>query len=142
MNVRLSLQTLLCAWSIALAVPVGAVGMLADVTVYDRSTGATLPVYQHEGRYYVAGRPGNEYQVALRNTSGADLLAVLSVDGVDAVTADSDARFALLGASRVGEEALNRFYVLHCLAIPLFAGFLMAVHFWRVRKDGGISGPL
>ena len=22
------------------------------------------------------------------------------------------------------------------------AGILMAVHFWRVRKDGGISGPL
>jgi hypothetical protein len=32
--------------------------------------------------------------------------------------------------------------VLHCVAIPVVAGFLMAVHFWRVRKDGGISGPL
>ena len=42
----------------------------------------------------------------------------------------------------VGEEALNRFYVLHCVAIPLAAGFLMALHFWRIRKDGGISGPL
>jgi hypothetical protein len=28
------------------------------------------------------------------------------------------------------------------VAIPVVAGFLMAVHFWRVRKDGGISGPL
>ncbi|MGH7486129.1 MAG: cytochrome b N-terminal domain-containing protein, partial [bacterium] len=35
-----------------------------------------------------------------------------------------------------------RFYVLHCVVIPLAAGFLMAIHFWRVRKDGGISGPL
>ena len=26
--------------------------------------------------------------------------------------------------------------------ITLVAGILMAVHFWRVRKDGGISGPL
>ena len=42
----------------------------------------------------------------------------------------------------IGPITLLRFYVLHCLAIPLFAGFLMAVHFWRVRKDGGISGPL
>jgi hypothetical protein len=28
------------------------------------------------------------------------------------------------------------------VGIPLIAGILMAVHFWRVRKDGGISGPL
>jgi len=48
----------------------------------------------------------------------------------------------LLGADKVGEETLNRFYVLHCIAIPLAAGFLMALHFWRVRKDGGISTPL
>ena len=54
----------------------------------------------------------------------------------------SDSRFVLLGARSVGEEALNRFYVLHCVAIPLAAGFLMALHFWRIRKDGGISGPL
>jgi hypothetical protein len=32
--------------------------------------------------------------------------------------------------------------VLHCVAVPLIAGLLMAVHFWRVRKDGGISGPM
>ena len=25
--------------------------------------------------------------------------------------------------------------------IPLVASIFMAVHFWRVRKDGGISGP-
>jgi len=42
----------------------------------------------------------------------------------------------------VGAGALLRFYVLHCVAFPLVAGLLMAVHFWRVRKDGGISGPM
>ena len=26
--------------------------------------------------------------------------------------------------------------------IPLAAALLMAIHFWRIRKDGGISGPL
>lgn len=67
---------------------------------------------------------------------------LLTLDGVDMVASGSDARYALLGARTVGEEALNRFYVLHCLAIPLVASFLMAVHFWRVRKDGGVSGPL
>ena len=42
----------------------------------------------------------------------------------------------------VGEGALLRFYVLHCVGLPLGIAVLMAVHFWRVRKDGGISGPL
>jgi len=42
----------------------------------------------------------------------------------------------------VGPPAILRFYVLHCVGFPLIAAFLIAVHFWRVRKDGGISGPL
>jgi quinol-cytochrome oxidoreductase complex cytochrome b subunit len=67
---------------------------------------------------------------------------LLSLDGIDMITNASDARFGLLGARFVGEETLNRFYVLHCVAIPLGAALLMAIHFWRVRKDGGISGPL
>jgi hypothetical protein len=25
---------------------------------------------------------------------------------------------------------------------PLTAAIFLAVHFWRIRKDGGISGPL
>jgi quinol-cytochrome oxidoreductase complex cytochrome b subunit len=66
---------------------------------------------------------------------------LLTAGGVDMITSGSDARFALLGARAVGEDALIRFYVLHCVAIPLLAVVLIAVHFWRVRKDGGISGP-
>ena len=68
--------------------------------------------------------------------------ALLTIDGIDLITSSSDARFGLLGARQVGEIALNRFYVLHCVAIPLGAAVLSAIHFWRVRKDGGISGPL
>ena len=67
---------------------------------------------------------------------------LLTIDGIDMITNASDARFALLGARFVGEETLNRFYILHCIAIPLAASLLLAIHFWRVRKDGGISGPL
>jgi quinol-cytochrome oxidoreductase complex cytochrome b subunit len=70
------------------------------------------------------------------------LSQLLVVDGIPMITDISDARFGLLGARFVGEETLNRFYVLHCVAIPLAAAMLMAIHFWRVRKDGGISGPL
>ncbi|MBM4394071.1 MAG: cytochrome b N-terminal domain-containing protein [Deltaproteobacteria bacterium] len=55
---------------------------------------------------------------------------------------DSDLRYLLLGGTTVGQNALLRFYVLHCVALPLAAVVLMGVHFWRVRKDGGISRPL
>ena len=58
------------------------------------------------------------------------------------VDAGSDIRFALIGGKFVGGNALLRFYVWHCVGIPLVAGILMAIHCWRVRKDGGISGPL
>src|ERR1051326_6248051 len=55
---------------------------------------------------------------------------------------DQLAIWALIGGRSIGPSTLLRFYVLHCVAIPVAAGFLMAIHFWRVRKDGGISGPL
>lgn len=57
-------------------------------------------------------------------------------------TAYNDIRFALLGGSKVGSNALLRAYVWHCIGLPLIAVMFMVVHFWRVRKDGGISGPL
>ena len=55
---------------------------------------------------------------------------------------DNDIRFILLGGTQVGEPTLLRFYVGHCIFLPFIAATLMAVHFWRVRKDGGISGPI
>ena len=36
---------------------------------------------------------------------------------------------------------LLRFYVLHVALLPVIAAVLMGVHFWRIRKDGGLSGP-
>jgi quinol-cytochrome oxidoreductase complex cytochrome b subunit len=67
---------------------------------------------------------------------------LLNVGGFDLITSASDARFILLGGRFVGEATLNRFYILHCVAIPLVVAGLIAIHFWRVRKDGGISQPL
>ncbi|MBI3358774.1 MAG: cytochrome b N-terminal domain-containing protein [Nitrospirae bacterium] len=57
------------------------------------------------------------------------------------MTPANDVRFVLLGGTVVGQSALLRFYVLHCLGLPLVSAVLMAVHFWRIRKDG-FSGPL
>jgi quinol-cytochrome oxidoreductase complex cytochrome b subunit len=68
--------------------------------------------------------------------------AMLKLGDISLVHAGSDVRFALLGGRFVGAGALLRFYVLHCIAFPLVVALLLSVHFWRVRKDGGISGPL
>ena len=46
--------------------------------------------------------------------------------------------FLLLGGNLVNANALLRFYVLHCVILPLTATFLIAIHFWRIRKDGGL----
>ena len=58
------------------------------------------------------------------------------------MTPYNDVRFALLGGSIVDSNALLRAYIWHCIAIPTILIILLVVHFWRVRKDGGISGPL
>jgi len=49
--------------------------------------------------------------------------------------------FLLLGGNQIDENTLVRFYVLHCVAIPLALALGVAVHIWRVRKDGGVYVP-
>jgi hypothetical protein len=71
--------------------PAFAVGSLADVSIVDRASGKTLPVHQADGGWYVAGRTGKEYEVRIRNNTGGDLLAVVSVDGVNVVTGETAA---------------------------------------------------
>jgi quinol-cytochrome oxidoreductase complex cytochrome b subunit len=51
----------------------------------------------------------------------------------------SSLKSMLLGGSEVGQPALIRFYVLHVAIIPLVISFLMSLHLWRVRKDGGLA---
>ena len=46
--------------------------------------------------------------------------------------------FLLLGGNQVNANALLRFYVLHCVVLPLAAILFIAIHFWRIRKDGGL----
>ena len=47
----------------------------------------------------------------------------------------------LLGANEVGQDALIRFYLLHVMVLPLALVMLLGVHFWRIRKDGGLGRP-
>jgi quinol-cytochrome oxidoreductase complex cytochrome b subunit len=54
----------------------------------------------------------------------------------------SQVRFALLGGPVIGPETLLRWYTLHVLFLPFVIVIFISIHFWRVRKDGGISGPM
>ena len=83
------LRLLAAAALAALSLSANAVGHLADVAIFDRASGRPLPVYWYEGRAYVVGRPGNEYQVIVRNRRGEDLLAVVSVDGVNVLSGET-----------------------------------------------------
>ncbi|OOG53904.1 hypothetical protein B0E47_11965 [Rhodanobacter sp. B05] len=87
------MKTLLLALAFAAgaahAASVSAVGRLVDLNVYDRTSQRTLPVYRHDGRYYIAGEPGHLYQIGLRNRAGADVMAVLSVDAVNVISGDT-----------------------------------------------------
>ncbi len=47
----------------------------------------------------------------------------------------------LLGAHYIGEEALIRFYTLHIMVLPIALSVILGVHFWRIRKDGGLARP-
>jgi quinol-cytochrome oxidoreductase complex cytochrome b subunit len=50
-------------------------------------------------------------------------------------------KYLMLGGNTVGQEALTRFYALHVIVLPAIGGLMVAVHVWRVRKDGGLSRP-
>jgi hypothetical protein len=68
-----------------------AASWLAELEVYDRTDGRLLPVHEHRGQRYVAGTPGHEYELRLRNAAGERVLAVTSVDGVNVVTGETAA---------------------------------------------------
>src|SRR3989442_6756283 len=60
-----------------------------NVEIFDRTEGRTLPIYNHDGRRYVVGKPGNEYAIRVRNTGSERVLAVMSVDGVNVISGDT-----------------------------------------------------
>lgn len=62
---------------------------LAQVQIVDKASGRTLPVHVHDGRHSVAGKPGREYAIRVRNRLGEDLLAVVSLDGVNVVSGET-----------------------------------------------------
>jgi quinol-cytochrome oxidoreductase complex cytochrome b subunit len=68
-------------------------------------------------------------------TVGSNIMSAVPVMG-------QKIRFLMLGGNTVNANALLRFYVLHCVILPLAAILFIAIHFWRIRKDGGLyTGP-
>lgn len=67
-------------------------------------------------------------------TVGANIAAYAPVVG-------PKLKYVLLGGNVVGQESLIRFYALHVMLLPGIAGVMLAVHIWRVRKDGGLARP-
>lgn len=90
-RVRAALAPLVLLAACTLALQARAVGRLADVTVIDRNTGATLPLYHHRGDYWVAGQYGAKYAIAVRNKIGERVLAVTAVDGVNVLSGETAA---------------------------------------------------
>ncbi|MBW8369351.1 MAG: hypothetical protein K0M70_16050 [Arenimonas sp.] len=62
---------------------------LVDLQVLDLDRQETLPRHPHRGRDYVEGQPGHRYAVVLHNLTGERMLAVVSVDGVNAISGET-----------------------------------------------------
>jgi hypothetical protein len=84
-----TLATVVAAVTFLACAPALAHGRLADMSVYDRTEGRLLQVYRHEGKLYLAGKPGHEYHIRVANRLREDVLAVVSVDGLNVITGET-----------------------------------------------------
>jgi hypothetical protein len=83
----MNLRSLAVAAALALSTPLlAAAGTPVELEILDRKSGQVLPVYWHDGERHVAGEPGREYEIRLRNRGDCRVLAVASVDGVNVIT--------------------------------------------------------
>lgn len=85
------LLTVLLGFALAGCAGLSGAGTLADLAVVDRNTGQRLQTWYHQGRYWIAGTPGNKYAVSVNNKSGQRVMTVVSVDGINVVTGETAA---------------------------------------------------
>ena len=108
------------------------IGMaLLVVTLGLSFTGYLLPWDQLA--YWAITIGANIAQSPRELTDALDITKYIDIGGLQ--------KLILLGSEEVGEEALIRFFLLHVMILPLILAGLMAVHFWRIRKDGGLAKP-
>ena len=89
---------------------------------------------------YITDRDRVRLQVSA-NVSTRDPSLGTNIGGSSPVLGDQ-VKLVLIGGFEVGPNALIRFYTLHVIGLPLVAAIFMAVHFWRIRRDGGMARPL
>src|SRR5262249_52741932 len=84
-------KALVAAIAVLMSVWAAAAGAaaLVDVTVVNRASGESLPVYTHRGRIYIPGVPGSKYTLRITNKTGERVLAVTSVEGVNVITGET-----------------------------------------------------
>src|SRR5262245_48623303 len=73
----------------ALGAAPAAAGYVGNVDILTRPDSRALPVYEKDGRRWIVGTPGQEYAIRVCNTTGARVLAVMSVDGVNVVSGET-----------------------------------------------------
>ncbi len=70
----------------------GSIGDSVGVMVMDTATRRPLPIYQHRGEYWVAGAPGQGYELWLTSRlNNRRALATTSVDGINVITGETAA---------------------------------------------------
>ena len=77
----------------------------------------------------------SDHATAAKWSIGHEVQAVKRARGVPG---SCDLTNKTIGGNTVNANALLRFYVLHCVILPLAAAVMLAIHFWRIRKDGGL----
>ena len=87
----LALAVAAIAAAAALGAAPASAGQIGNVDVLTRADSRVLPVYEKEGRRWILGTPGQEYAIRVCNTTGARVLAVMSVDGVNVVSGETAA---------------------------------------------------
>jgi len=86
---RLAFAAAVLAIAAALSAAPASAGQIGNVDLLTRADGRVLPVYERDGRRWVVGTPGQEYAIRVCNTTGARVLAVMSVDGVNVVSGET-----------------------------------------------------
>lgn len=75
------------------------------------------------------------------NIAGSPKEVTDALGVTDSLDVGGFTRRVLLGGRDIGDDALIRFYVLHCVILPLVTVGAVAFHLFRIRRDGGLSRP-